>query len=372
MGSPYDSIWIRFVGVIWIFLYLPPSQSAHLRNMDVIAWLDSKLLENINEPIILLGDLNAHVFPPVNPRGVRLLNVMAAHNLICLNNDANATYFHSGASTIIDYAWVSSHLLSCTAFAVGAIVPESLHCPIHIRFAPTSPIKVSSDSAFPFHRPLLPLIPTSADRLMGKLLAMVDSSRVKPVHRLEVSPVRDTLSMSTIRRRLRGLGKRQLSPGTSEEIASLKQDWRLLSNRSLLLRRKLLQKEMWEMRGRKSYWSFINQSRKKKSGVPLAAKHIEAHFDRLLSSSVEHVPDEYAPDPLFSSLGLPPVQPSMPPVHTFINEDKADDIIGGIDCESLLSTPITSAEISYALVKLPNSAIGEDSVRINELRTVPS
>lgn len=138
---------------------------------------------------------------------------------------------------------------------------------------------------------------------------------------------------------------------------------------------------MWDIRGRKAYWNHINYTRKSKSDkIPLHPVHVERHFQRLLDAETHGkegaglVLDLGIPECFYTKYDLP----SMEPPHMSVQQmrdlfiRKEDNILKDIPVDDLLSHPLTSFEISYALAKLKNSSKGEDAVKILKLRTVSS
>lgn len=252
--------------------------------------------------------------------------------------------------------------------------PESLHTPILLVHRQHLLLSLVDHSNAPFEFKQVPQAqsPTGADVWMAMLLDKVDFQKQRSSGGVSAPRVEDTMTMSAIRRGLRHMAKRELTSNTVKKISELKQSWKLLSNRSLKLRRKNVQQQMWDIQGRKGYWNFINEIRKRQRGIPLAAKHIEKHFQRLLYDPTSAREAVYVKDPLPKLVGLPPCQPAPGPMDKVRLEDKMEDILGEIDMKDLLTTPISALEVSYALGKMPNSAIGEDRVQINELKTIPS
>lgn len=335
--------------------------------LDVMGTLEASVGESGDLPVILIGDFNAHLFYPVNSKGSDLLHLMTSYGLCCLNNSMVPTYIHAGASTIINYAIVSDGLKPNSSFRVGDVMPESLHRPIVLSYKSHLRCSLSS-SPFAFAKPPSPTTPSAADVWMRNLIQKADTMATT-AQTIDSSRVQDSISMSTVRRRLRPLGKRRMTPDTMAEVSSLRQNWRIFSNRKLKLKRKGLQQEMWNLRGCKAYWSFVNSLRRRKSGIPLAPRHVEQHYKNLLGQrSTVREDFIYERDPLFAN--LPEVQPRQPGYKSIKDEDGLGDILGGVD--ELLTSPIMPLEISYALSKMSNSAMGEDAIQVNTLRSIAS
>lgn len=377
MGTRHDVIWLRLRGVTWCFLYWPPSTSSHLRDWDsdVIDTLAGDLAI-YGPPHVVIGDFNAHVFNTVNSRGRHLTTLSESFGMSCLNN-GSPTYYHAGTSTTIDLAFASDVLLPRLKFMVGDVSPESLHCPIHLLYNSTGMPISEPYIALRHPRPPPPTNPSRADGRQQRLLDMVTRS-CRGVEGIDYPRLEECLTMSTVRRRLRRLGKRRLTPNTSIEIAMLRLEWKLWSKVKLKKRRQEAKRKMWELRGRKGYWNHINSTRKKTASIALRPLHVEKHFRQLLGSnlapglftagkSVEDV------ETFLLDLNLPPMEPeplSKEEVRAWYDLKEPNSVVGGIADDELLSSPITSLEISFALAKLKDSAEGEDAVKISELKSV--
>lgn len=368
MGSRHDVIWMRFRGVTWGFVYLPPATSSHVRgwDKDIVDALAGDMSLN-NPPYILIGDFNAHIMGEVNARGRGLLRLMADYDLICLNDDT-PTYCHAGANTIIDLLLVSRQLKPNIRFMVGDLSPESFHTPLHLILnSKTLPADDQKPDSLSHRRPPPPPEPTVADQLMGRLLdKAVKNTAVEG--RVDFPRLEEDSGMSYVRRRLRALGKRHMSPDTMTEIATLRRRWKVLSNKKVGLRRRATQARMWEIRGRKGYWNHINDLRRKKTGIGLKCSLVEKHFKGLLDSATMQRANAEEPASYYSNMGLPP----MDPPALGCDELNDDNVLKPIPADELLSHPFTSAEISFALSKLSNSAKGEDDIKVSELRSISS
>lgn len=382
MGKRHDMIWLRLRDITWCFLYLPPATSSHIRqwNTDII----DHLIEDLtlyDAPYVLIGDFNAHLFGERNAHGRDLIALIHSFDMLCLN-DGSPTYHHAGASTAIDLVLASSDLLPKLRFKVGDLSPDSLHCPIHLIYKNHTPAPVAASSGTLKHRlPPSSSSHTAADSKMSQLLSKVHQGK-RGSGPVDYPRSKECPSMSSVRRRLRLLGKRELTPETSARITSLRQDWRLLSNRKLKEKRQECRRRMWEIRGRKGYWDHINNTRGSKVGISLCPEHVEKHFKALLDKSpstpvgathAKHKSNDHMPPDYYKTLGLPPIEP--PPadpasLELWFSERKDSDILERISGDDLLGSPITSLEISFALAKLKNSAKGEDRVKIVDLRTV--
>lgn len=180
--------------------------------------------------------------------------------------------------------------------------------------------------------------------------------------------------MSSVRRQLRRLGKKELTPESAGRIAGLKQDWRLLSKGKLKARRKATQDQMWKIQGRKGYWNHINGLRKKKSGIGLKPTHVKEHFRGLLGGKSNHTINNL-PNDYYKIMGLPGMEPepiSRDQTEELYQANEDNAILNEIDSNELLTAAISPGEISFALTKLKNSAKGEDQIKILDLQTIPS
>lgn len=102
----------------------------------------SSLLESTPEPVICLGDMNAHHTVwggnRSDPRGIALLDLFEESDLVVLNDGSN-TFFNGHNSTAIDVTAVSRSLLPKLQWRVNADLHGSDHHPIHIYISATPP-----------------------------------------------------------------------------------------------------------------------------------------------------------------------------------------------------------------------------------------
>lgn len=224
MGTKHNIIWIKLPGVTFGFLYLPPATSSHVRawDTDIMDSLCGELLL-YEVPYVLIGDFNAHIFGDRNHQGRRLLEMMESFDLLCMNS-GNPTYVHAGAATTIDLALVSAELLDAVRFKVGDLCPESLHVPLHLIYKGSGALPEPALTAIAqLPHPKIPRItnPSLVDNKMDRLLKKVNVGAAKDVGAVPVIPLQYSPGMSTIRRRLRALGKRHESPKPLTEISNL-------------------------------------------------------------------------------------------------------------------------------------------------------
>lgn len=346
-------------------------------DVDIINALSGELLL-YEQPFIIIRDFNAHVFGTKYARGRHLVDFMRRHGLLILN-DGTPTYYHAGASTTIDLALVSDLLFPILQFTLGDLAPESLHRSIHLIFDSGGIVGKEGEGfgALRHRKPPSPPPNRKIDIVMKTLLDTATINQKKSAE-VSVSNLLKCSSMSRIRRRLRCIGKKPLplDETTILELANLKQDWRLLSNKKLKIRRKQIQQEMWEVRGCKGYWNHINNLRHKKTGIALKPRHVEKHFRGLLDVPLEGCGDPMKlgiPLSFFQHLSIPAREPlplSAAETADLYTADQDYAVLNDIPDAELLSHYITPAEVAFALSKLKNSAKGEDNISVTDLKTI--
>lgn len=324
------------------------------------------------EPFILMGDFNAHMCENVDTRGRKLLNLIRLRNLVCLNKLEEPTYVHAGASTIIDYAIVSNSLALKCKFTLGDAAPESFHNSLNVIYRHGGPIGVLDPSSQLPH-PSIPITNdlTGTDIKMRGLLSKIKATRQSDK---DISMESPDLSMPTLRRQLRKLGKLKPTVEVLSEIADLRRQWRAgLKAKSKALRNQRYE-DMFQIRGRKGYWNHINSTRNRKRPIPLDPNSVHVHFEKLYKgSSIASKPLQLGS--FAARYGLPSNEPALLSRAEIENKyllRANEDVLCGIPDDQLFELPIGSGEISFALTKMSNSALGEDKVLISDLKTLPA
>ena len=109
-------------------IYAPPNQYIDIKDLE-------HLLSQINEPVMILGDFNAH--NPLwgsdhqTPKG-RVIETFICQNELCLYNDGSHTFLHSGNGTYsaIDLSFASPTLFDRFSWEVHDDCCGSDHFPI--------------------------------------------------------------------------------------------------------------------------------------------------------------------------------------------------------------------------------------------------
>ena len=112
-------------------IYAPPNKCIDIKDLE-------HLLSQIQEPVMILGDFNAHNplwgSDHLSPKG-RVIESFISQNDMCLYNDGSSTFIHSGNGTYsaIDLSFASPTLFDRFSWDVHDDCSGSDHFPIILR-----------------------------------------------------------------------------------------------------------------------------------------------------------------------------------------------------------------------------------------------
>ncbi|EPS42461.1 hypothetical protein H072_3590 [Dactylellina haptotyla CBS 200.50] len=351
-----DWIWIKLNGISFCFLYLPPAQSVHLSNtvaepIDYI-YGECSLYPG---PKVLLGDFNAHTGlngDRTDSRGRSLMRLSNTFGLKILNNlqpeNSTHTYVSGGSHTTIDYGIVSDDMADGVKFSIEHHDVLSGHAQLRMTvesdLRPIAPISrkgfkrvLSRESAVDVYM---------SDLLKGKL------PKSNTVNSVDMGPNPYDNTLSALRKKIRLLASSrnfQNQPTLQNHHRNLRRQFLKLRRQRRRINIEKLQANMSAIKGRREYWSFINNLRSSKLPIPIEAEEVSDHFKTLLTSGSDQ--EDFDPDYL----------EEMRMVNDYYTPSNPSE---------LLDAPISANEIKLQLSMMKSTAIADDGVTLALLRSL--
>ncbi|KAI5809622.1 hypothetical protein DFH27DRAFT_606049 [Peziza echinospora] len=298
-------------------------------------------------PRLVVGDFNAHVGfgNRPNSRGRALSLLMMEEDMVLMNGHdgmrSGPTYIQSGHETTIDLAYASADLVDDgrVRLYVCQHEPESPHSPLVVWIKHA--VKPTSGASIPYQVlpfPTIPRVPDPShlDSEMADLLSQARSptpDEQVPIQR----PLIDDETMASVRRRMSRLRRGPWTPEDRTLYFSLRNRWTALRLRKKWAAQAALMKRMYELRGKRPYWTHINKTRQVSTSINLDPLSVYSHFKQLMA----------APD-----ASVIEVDPDVDEAHPLL-----DDIL-------------TTADVCDGLARLKNSAKGEDNLTAAKFRTI--
>lgn len=364
--SNLDMISLTIGDLALVFAYIVPPQSSILNCLLMSPWESLRgevaCFRATHRKVVVMGNFNSHTGvlspsprvvcssedPRVDTYGRHLLSICRDHGLVIVNGSAfepmgRPTFFLNGSlsNTVIDYVLASFETFSDSLVAMS-ILPPILnldHAPVCLVIDVVLPAVSLSLSNLKHSQIINPVrnVRTVADSLLERLVVSCHKELSgTAVRALKAS---DSATTGWLRRELNHIGR---IPGFYNDPALVgtykakQREFTCLRNKREEGRRKSLRAQLLQIQGRKEYWDFVRSIRGSDGVVETDGPSTERHFRALLGNFAEAPQADYS--------------------------YRVGEVVGCLDL------PIEPWEVRRALVKMKNSACGEDRISAGELR----